>query len=163
MFATIVSWMALRARTQRAKEIEILVLRHQLAVLQRCTPRPSMRWIDRAGIAALPRLLPPHRRRRLLVSPSTILRWHRQLATRRWITRHARPARPAIPAGVRALILPLANENPTEATGASIANSPDLAARSARSSSTSCRRSGRAQLSGMRSMRRPVVLVQASI
>jgi transposase len=53
------------------------------------------------------------RRLGLLVTPSTILRWHRQLTTRRWTTQHAQPGRPAIPAGVRALVLRLANENPT--------------------------------------------------
>jgi putative transposase len=113
MFATFVSWMVLRAHHDRAKEIEILVLRHQLAVLQRRTPRPRTRWTDRAVIAALTRLLPPRRRLGLLVTPATILRWHRQLATRRWTTQHARPGRPAIPAGIRALVLRLANENPT--------------------------------------------------
>jgi putative transposase len=113
MFATFVSWMVLRARTERAKEIEILVLRHQLAVLQRRTPRPWMRWTDRAFIAALARLLPVQRRHGLLVTASTILRWHRQLAIRRWTSQRARPGRPAIPAGVRALVLRLATENPT--------------------------------------------------
>lgn len=64
MFATLVSWMVLRGRPGRAKEIEILVLRHQLAILQRRTPRPRLRWTDRAVIAALtlwvPRILPRH-------------------------------------------------------------------------------------------------------
>jgi putative transposase len=82
-------------------------------VLQRRTPRPRLRWTDRAVIAALARLLPSRRRLGLLVTPSTILRWHRQLTTRRWTTQHAQPGRPAIPAGVRALVLRLANENPT--------------------------------------------------
>ena len=59
MFTTLLSWMLLRARSDTAKEIEILVLRHQLAVLQRCTSRPRMRWSDRAVIAALVRLLRP--------------------------------------------------------------------------------------------------------
>ena len=57
-FATLLSWMVLRTRSGSAKEIEILVLRHQLSVLQRRTPRPRMRWTDRAVIAALARLLP---------------------------------------------------------------------------------------------------------
>jgi putative transposase len=113
IFAMFVSWMVLQARPDRAKEIEILVLRHQLVVLQRRTPRPRLRWTDRAVIATLARLLPPQRRLGLLVTPSTILRWHHQLTTRRWTTQHARPGRPAIPARVRALVLRLANENPT--------------------------------------------------
>jgi putative transposase len=86
IFVTFVSWMVLHARPDQAKEIEILVLRHQLVVLQRCTPRPRLRWTDRALIAALARLLPSRRRLDLLVTPSTILRWHRQLTTRRWTT-----------------------------------------------------------------------------
>jgi hypothetical protein len=61
-FATLLSWMVLHARSDTAKEIEILVLRHQLAVLQRRTPRPRISWNDRAVIAALARLLPARRR-----------------------------------------------------------------------------------------------------
>src|SRR6185436_16519627 len=95
------------------KEIEIQVLRHQLAVLQRRTPRPRMSWTDRAVIAALIRLLPVRRRLGLLVTPATVLRWHRQLITRRWTTQPTRPGRPPIPAGLRALIVRLAMENPT--------------------------------------------------
>jgi putative transposase len=113
MFTKLLSWMVLCARTDTTKDIEILLLRHQLAVLQRRTPRPRLRWIDRAVIAALARLLPARRRLGLLVTPSTILRWHRQLIANRWTTQHVRSGRPAIPAGVRALILRLATENPT--------------------------------------------------
>jgi putative transposase len=82
-------------------------------VLQRRTPRPQISWTDPALIAALTRLLPARRRLGLLVTPSTILRWHRQLIRRRWTTRSARAGRPAVPAGVRAVIVRLANENPT--------------------------------------------------
>jgi len=71
-----------------------------------------MSWTDRALIAALTRLLPVRRRLGLLVTPATILRWHRQLVTRRWTTTPARPGRAAIPAGLRALVLRLATENP---------------------------------------------------
>jgi putative transposase len=110
MFATFVSWIVLHAPPDTTKEIEILVLRHQLAVLQRHTTRPPMHWTDRAVIAALARLLPAQRRFGLLITPSTILRWHRQLVARRWTTQHALPGRPAIPAGLRALVLRLANE-----------------------------------------------------
>jgi putative transposase len=113
MFAKLLAWMALRIRSDTAKDIEILVLRHQLAVLQRRRPRPRISWTDRAIIAAFGRLLPVHRRLGLLVTPSTILRWHRQLVRRRWTTPRTRPGRPAIPAGVRALVLRLATENPT--------------------------------------------------
>ena len=72
-----------------------------------------MNWTDRALIAALTRLLPTPRRLGLLVAPATILRWHRQLVDRRWTTKPTRPGRPAIPAGLRALVLRLATENPT--------------------------------------------------
>ena len=112
MFSTLLGWIVLRARSDPSKEIEILVLRHQLAVLQRRTPRPRMSWTDRALIAALTRLLPIRQRLGLLVTPATILRWHRQLIARRWTTTPARPGRPAIPAGLRALVIRLATENP---------------------------------------------------
>src|SRR4051794_3363182 len=113
MFSKLLGWIVLRTRSDTTKDIEILVLRHQLAVLQRRTPRPRMSWTDRALIAALTRLLPRPRRLGLLVTPATILRWHRQLITRRWTTQPVRPGRPAIPAGLRALIVRLATENPT--------------------------------------------------
>ena len=113
MFSKLLGWIALHTRSDTTKDIEILVLRHQLAVLQRRTPRPPMSWTDRALIAALTRLLPRPRRLGLLVTPATILRWHRQLIARRWTTQPVRPGRPAIPAGLRALILRLATENPT--------------------------------------------------
>ena len=113
MFSKLLSWIVLRTRSDTSKEIEILVLRHQLAVLQRRTPRPRMSWTDRALLAALIRLLPVRRRLGLLVTPATILRWHRQLIARRWTTQPTRPGRPAIPAGLRALIVRLAIENPT--------------------------------------------------
>ena len=113
MFTKLLGWIVLRTRSDTTKDIEILVLRHQLAVLQRRTPRPRMTWTDRALIAALTRLLPVRRRLGLLVTPATILRWHRQLVARRWTTQPTRPGRPAIPAGLRALIIRLATENPT--------------------------------------------------
>jgi putative transposase len=69
MFSRLLGWIVLRTRSDITKEIEILVLRHQLAVLQRRTPRPRMSWIDRALIAALTRLLPVRRRLGLLVTP----------------------------------------------------------------------------------------------
>jgi hypothetical protein len=77
MFSRLLGWMVLRTQSDTTKEIEILVLRHQLAVLQRRTQRPPMSWTDRAVIAALARLLPARRRVGLLVTPATILRWHR--------------------------------------------------------------------------------------
>ena len=113
MFTTLRNWTLLRARSDATKEIEILVLRHQLAVLQRRTARPRMNWSDRAVIAALARLLPPRRRLGLPITPATIMRWHRQLVANRWTSQHARPGRPAIPAGLRRLVLHMATDNPT--------------------------------------------------
>jgi putative transposase len=113
IFSKLLSWIVLRTHCDTAKEIEILVLRHQLAVLRRRTPRPRITWTDRALIAALSRLLPVHRRIGMLVAPATILRWHHQLVARRWTTQPIRPGRPAIPAGLRALVIRLATENPT--------------------------------------------------
>src|SRR5690349_23763311 len=110
MLVKLLGWIVLRTRSDTTKEIEILVLRHQLAVLQRRAPRPQTTWTDRALIAALTRLLPVRRRLGLLVTPATILRWHRQLVARRWTTRPGRPGRPAIPAGLRTLIVRLATE-----------------------------------------------------
>src|SRR3954469_7183192 len=113
MFAKLLGWIVLRTRADATKDIEILVLRHQLAVLQRRTPRPPTTWNDRALIAALVRLLPVRRRLGLLVTPATILRWHRQLVARHWTTTSTGPGRPAIAAGLRALVIHLATENPT--------------------------------------------------
>jgi putative transposase len=112
LFSKLLSWMVLRTRSDTTKEIEILVLRHQLAVLQRRTLRPRMGWPDRALIAALTRLLPTRRRLGFLVTPATVLRWHRRLVTRHWTTRPARSGRPSIPDGLRALAVRLAKENP---------------------------------------------------
>jgi hypothetical protein len=131
MFAKLLGWMVLHARSETAKEIEILVLRHQLAVLQRRTSRPRMNWTDRAVITTLARLLPARRRLDLLITPSTILRWHRQLIAHRWTTPHTRPSRPAIPAGVRALVVRLPPRTPPGATAASTVNSPASATKSA--------------------------------
>jgi putative transposase len=114
VFTTLLGWIVLRSRSDTTKDIEILVLRHQLAVLQRRTPRPRITWTDRAIIAMPTRLLPVRRRRGLLVTPATILRWHRQLIARCWTpTKPARPGRPAIPTGLRSLVIRLAIENPT--------------------------------------------------
>ena len=102
----------LHTPSDATKDIEILVLRHQLAVLQRRTPRPQMTWTDRALLASLTRLLPVRRRLGLLGTPATILRWHHELIIRRWTTQPVRPGRPAIPAGLRTLILRLPPRTP---------------------------------------------------
>ena len=79
-----------------AKEAEILVLRHQLAVLRRQVARPHFRWSDRAVIAALARLVPRERWAAFLVTPETILRWHRALVRRRWTYRRRQVGRPSL-------------------------------------------------------------------
>jgi hypothetical protein len=84
MLVRVLSWLALLARSDAAKDPEILTLRHEVAVLRRTNPRPTMSWVDRALLSALSKLLPPPLRRQRLVSPRTLLRWHHQLVARRW-------------------------------------------------------------------------------
>lgn len=107
----LVAGLALLGRSESAKDVEILVLRHQLGVLRRQVGRARLSWTDRVVIAALAMRLPPARRLGMIVTPATILRWHRRLIARHWTT-PSRPGRPPIPAGVRALVKRLALENP---------------------------------------------------
>jgi transposase len=103
----------LRRRSEREKEIEILVLRHQLRVLQRQVTRPQLTQADRALLAAFSRVLARRAwRRSLFVTPATLMRWHRELVARRWTYPHRRPGRPPTPAEVRELVVRLARENP---------------------------------------------------
>src|SRR5664280_1736704 len=96
-----------------SKDLEILVLRHQLRVLQRTAGRPRLRPIDRVLFAAASRVIPRERWVAFLVTPGTLLRWHRELVRRKWTYRRSgRPGRPPIAPAVRALILRLARENP---------------------------------------------------
>ena len=111
------AWLRLARREETWKAAEILILRHQLAVLQRRQPRrPRLDWADRALLATLLAVIPKARRRRLrlLVSPDTILRWHRNIVRRRWAARsmHGKTGRPATRRNIRALVLRLARENP---------------------------------------------------
>jgi putative transposase len=102
-----------RDRDDGAKELEILVLRHQLRVLQRTAGRPKLRPVDRVLLAAISRVIPRDRWVAFLVTPATLLRWHRELVRRKWTYRRTgRPGRPPIDPEVRALILRLARENP---------------------------------------------------
>ena len=77
-------WLALLARSDAAKDVEILMLRHEVAVLRRTNARPALTWPDRAVLSALGRLLPAPLRQLRLVSPRTLLRWHANLVARRW-------------------------------------------------------------------------------
>jgi putative transposase len=106
-------WIALLARSQASKDAEILVLRHQLAVLHRQVSAPRPSWADRAIVSALARLLPRRRRHHLFVTPRTLLRWHADLVKRRWTYPKRGPGRPPIRPTIRDLILRLAAENPT--------------------------------------------------
>src|SRR6266478_6164899 len=79
-----VGWLALLARSDISKDVEILVLRHEVAVLRRQVTRPKPHWSDRAVIAALARLLPRHRRLHRIVTPGTLLAWHQRLIKNKW-------------------------------------------------------------------------------
>ncbi len=107
------SWLALLARSDAAKDVEILVLRHEVAVLRRRNPRPRLMWVDRALLSALGRLLPTQLRQLRLVSPRTLLRWHSHLLARRWTYPRRQPGRPTTPQPIRALVLRMAQDNPT--------------------------------------------------
>jgi putative transposase len=82
--ARVLSWLALLARSDATKDVEILVLRHEVAVLRRGTPRPALTWVDRALLSALSKLLPKGLRRMRLVCRGPLLPWHAQLVARRW-------------------------------------------------------------------------------
>ncbi len=95
-----------------AKDIELLVLRHQLVVLGRQQARPSLRPSDRAFFAALTRVLPRARRRGLIVTPQTILRWHRELVRHKWTQPRRSRGRPPVDDHIRQLVVRFARENP---------------------------------------------------
>jgi putative transposase len=110
----IFGWLSLLAGSDRAKDAEILLLRHQVAVLQRRVKTPRLSWADRAILAALARLLPASQLRqlRLIISPRTLLRWHASLVRKRWTYPRRTPGRPRTAPAVRALVLEMARDNP---------------------------------------------------
>ena len=109
--AQVFGWLVLLGRSQASKDAEIMVLRHEVMVLRRQVIRPGPDWADRAILAALAGLLPAALRGSRLVTPGTLLAWHRRLITLRWIYPN-RPGRPAVGKEIRDLVLRLAAENP---------------------------------------------------
>ena len=112
LFRRLVGALSLHRMDAVAKEAEILVLRHQLAVLRRQVARPRFSWSDRAFIATVVKLVPRERWASFLVTPETILRWHRALVRRHWCYPHRSPGRPQLPEETIELIVRLARENP---------------------------------------------------
>lgn len=110
IFARLVGWLMLLARSTASKDAELLVLRHEVAVLRRGNPRPRLEWADRAILTALIRLLPETLKDRRLVTPATVLRWHRRLVARKW-TYPNRTGRPPVPEEVVLLVERLARDN----------------------------------------------------
>jgi hypothetical protein len=104
--------LALLARSDATKDLELLVLRHQLAVLRRQVPRPKLEPADRALLAAISRVLPAARWSCFFVKPGTLLRWHRRMIAGAWTYPHRGSGRPPLDGGVQQLIVRLARENP---------------------------------------------------
>ena len=104
--------LVLLARGDAAKDLEIVVLRHQLTVLRRQVPRPTLEPADRALLAAVSRALPRARWSCFFVRPETLLRWHRRLLAGAWIYPHGQTGRPPLDEEVEQLIVRLARENP---------------------------------------------------
>ena len=104
-------WVVLLARSDTSKDVEILVLRHEIAVLRRQVTRPKPDWADRAAITALARLLPKHLRLHRIATPATLLAWHRRMVRSKW-TYPNTTGRPPVPEEIRELVRLLARQNP---------------------------------------------------
>jgi len=110
IFVRVLGWLWLFGRSSASKDVELLVLHHEVAVLRRANPKPRLDWADRAVLAALIRLLPRNLRAHRLITPGTVLRWHRCLMARKW-TYPPRTDRPPVSAETAKLIERLATEN----------------------------------------------------
>jgi putative transposase len=110
IFVRLCGWLVLPGRSSASKDAELLVLRHEVAVLRRASAWPRLDWADRAVLAALIRLLPGRLRMHRLVTPGAVLRWHRRLITRKWTYPH-RTGRPPASAEIATLIERIATEN----------------------------------------------------
>jgi putative transposase len=110
VFVRLCGWLVLLGRSSASKNAELLVLRHEVAVRRRAHRRPRLDWADRAVLATLIRLLPGRLQAHRLVTPGTVLRWHRRLVARKWTYPH-RTGRPSVSAEITALIERLATEN----------------------------------------------------
>ena len=124
-------WLALLGRSEASKTTEIMMLRHEVAVLHRQVARPKPDWADRVVLAALARLLPTALCAHRLVTPGTLLAWHRRLITRKW-TYPKRPGCPWTSQDIRDLVLRLARENPARGTARCTASYPGSVTASAR-------------------------------
>jgi transposase InsO family protein len=111
IFLRLLNLLVLFGRSSASKDIELLVLRHEVAVLRRTNPKPRLDWADRAAFAALVRALPTMLRKHRLVTPGTILRWHRRLISKKWTYPH-RVGRPPLEDTVASLIERMARDNP---------------------------------------------------
>jgi putative transposase len=111
-FVTVLSWLVLPARSSASKDAETLALPQEVAVLRRATPKPRISWTDRAVLSAVARVLPRSLRTHRIVTPGTLIRWHRRLVAKKW-TQPKAPGRPPLSPELVELIVQLARENKT--------------------------------------------------